>query len=107
MGNNEQYPSGEYTATPSHCLPAFVGGKPQGYMCMECGHLAKELDPIFDDVCLVCLRNWAIKMKVSRMIPTAEAIAQKEALEPTVKMQKTTSQVMTDRANAMTVVFKK
>jgi hypothetical protein len=106
MGNNDKFGSGEYTATPSHCLPAFVGGKPSGYMCMACGHLTKELDPVFEDLCLICLKEWAIKQGVSRMIPTAEAIAQKEALEPTAKVTNV-STTMRERANAPTVIIKR
>jgi hypothetical protein len=71
---------------------------------MACGNLVKELDPVFDDICLVCLKEWIIHMKVSRLIPTADAIAQKEALEPTVR---TPNSKANARANATTVIIKK
>jgi hypothetical protein len=82
------YGSGEYPPTPSHSLPAFVGGKPQGFVCTTCGHIQKDLDPIFEDLCLVCLKNWAIKQGVSRLLSMEKAIEKEKALEPTVKVQK-------------------
>jgi hypothetical protein len=94
MENKRKYGTDEYAATPTHCLPAFIGGKPTGYMCTKCGYLTKELDPIFDDLCLVCLKDWAIRMGVSRVIPTAEAL-DRDALEPTVKMEKSSSDATT------------
>ena len=95
----EKYGSGEYTPTPSHCLLAFVNGKPTGYICVVCGHMQKELDPTFDDLCLICLKNWAVKSGVSKMIPTAEAIELEKPLEPTKVVKK-------KRAEATTVIIK-
>lgn len=81
-----KFGSGEYSPTPSHGLPAFVNGKATGYMCTQCGHMQKDLDPIFDDLCPVCLKNWALKQGVSRLLPTAEVLETTRALEPTVKI---------------------
>ncbi len=81
-----KFGSGEYSPTPSHGLPAFVNGKATGYMCTQCGHMQKELDPIFDDLCPVCLKNWALKQGVSRLLPTAEVLETTRALEPTIKI---------------------
>jgi hypothetical protein len=89
--------SGEYSPTPTHALPAFVGGKPTGYVCLQCGYLVKDLDPIFDDLCLVCLKDWATKMGVSRLITVQEAI-ERDALEPTVPINK-------PKAEATTVIM--
>jgi NMD protein affecting ribosome stability and mRNA decay len=101
MSNKPKYGSGEYCPTPSHALPAFVGGKPQGYMCVKCGHLVKDLDPIFDDLCLVCLREWAISMGVSKMVTAQEAL-EKDALEPTEKIEKTRHEATTVIMNLST-----
>ena len=94
METTRKYGTDEYSATPTHCLPAFVDGKPMGYICMKCGYLTKDLDPIFDDLCLVCLKDWAIHMGVSRVIPTAEAI-NREALEPTIKVDRPNAEATT------------
>ena len=96
----EKYGSGEYTPTPSHCLPAFVNGKPSGYMCVVCGHMQKDLDPIFDDLCMICMKEWAIKSGVSKIIPTAEALELEETLEPTQVVKKR-------RSDATTIIIKK
>lgn len=81
MSKESKYESGEYTATSSHILPAIIKkGNPDGYVCMKCGHLVAELDPILDDLCLICLKDWAIKSGVTRLIPIVDAI-QQEALE--------------------------
>lgn len=96
----EKFGSGEYTPTPSHCLLAFVNGKPTGYMCVVCGHMQKELDPIFDDLCMVCMKNWAIKSGVSKLIPTADALELEMPLEPTHVVKK-------QRAEATTVIIRK
>lgn len=93
--NNNQYGSGEYSPTPSHQLPAFVNGKPTGYICLKCGHICKELDPIWDDVCPICLREWAKLQGVPKLIPTEDAI-KGEALEPTKRIDNT-SQDQTTR----------
>lgn len=85
--SHTKYGSGEYSPTPSHCLPSFANGVPTGYMCIKCGHMQKDLDPIFDDICPVCLKNWALKQGVSRLIPTAEALEHEHALTPTVKVE--------------------
>lgn len=99
------YDSGEYAPTPSHGLPAFVNGKPTGYMCTECGHMQKDLDPVFDDICPVCLKNWALKQGVSRLLPTADVLETTRALEPTVKMDCMTK-VIKSRSDATTVIIK-
>jgi hypothetical protein len=96
----EKFGSGEYSPTPSHCLTAFVNGKPTGYMCVVCGHMQKELDPIFDDLCLYCLKEWAFKNGVSRVIPTKDAIEREFALEPTQIVKK-------NRSEATTIIIKK
>lgn len=36
--------------------------------CPKCGNVQNELHPIFQDLCLVCLRDWAIKQGVPIMI---------------------------------------
>jgi hypothetical protein len=94
MNKGLKFGSGEYAPTPTHQLPAFVGGKPTGYICIKCGHLVKDLDPIFDDVCLVCLKDWAKTMGVSKMITIQEAI-DREALEPTVHIVKSIQEATT------------
>ena len=90
----EKFGSGEYSPTPSRSLVAFVNGKPTGYTCLVCGHMQKELDPIFDDLCLYCLREWALKQGVSRIIPMVEALEHEKALEPT-KIHKNISEATT------------
>jgi hypothetical protein len=92
---NSKYGSGEYSPTPSHTLPAFTNGKPTGYMCMKCGNIQKDLDPLFDDLCLVCLKDWALKQGVSKMIPTADVIEHDKALEPTKTVEKSRSDATT------------
>lgn len=82
-----KFGSGEYQPTPLRMLPAFMGGKPSGYTCTQCGHLEPALDPFWEDACPVCLREWA-KKNLPRMIPTAEAIEQTRALTPTIKVTK-------------------
>lgn len=86
MVSTVKYGSGEYSPTPSHGLPAFVNGTATGYMCRDCGHIQKDLDSIFDDLCPVCLKNWALQNGVSRLLPTAEVLGETKALVPTVKM---------------------
>jgi hypothetical protein len=90
-----KFGSGEYSPTPSHTLPAFVNGHPRGYMCTKCGHIQKDLDPLFDDLCLICLKEWALKQGVSKLIPTADIIEHEKALEPTRKIQKSISDMTT------------
>lgn len=87
MSDSEKYGSGEYNPTPSHYLPAFISGEPRGYMCIVCNHLQKDLDPVWDDICPVCLLSWA-KKHVPKMIPTKEAIKLKYPLEKTVILKK-------------------
>lgn len=38
-------------------------------VCPKCGNCQESLHPIFQDLCLVCLRDWAIKQGVPVMIP--------------------------------------
>ena len=99
-----KFGSGEYNPTPSHGLPAFINGEPTGYMCTECGHMQKDLDPIFDDICLVCLKNWALKQGVSRLLPTKEVLESTRALTPTIKMDN--NQNTKSRGTATTVIIK-
>lgn len=106
MVSNIKYSSGEYAPTPSHGLPAFVDGKATGYMCRECGHLQKDLDPIFEDICPVCLKNWAIKNGVSRLLPTAEVLESAKALEPTVKIDLSKEEQTQARSQATTVIIR-
>jgi hypothetical protein len=96
----KKYGSGEYSPTPAHCLPAFVNGKPAGYICVRCGHMQKDLDPIFDNLCLICLREWALKQGVSKLIPLADALEQEKPLEPSKRITKS-------RHDATTQVIKK
>jgi hypothetical protein len=100
------YKSGEYSPTPSHGLPAFVNGMATGYMCRACGHIQKDLDPVFDDLCLICLKNWALKNGVSRLLPTAEVLEAAKALEPTVKIDLSKEEVTKKRSQATTVIIK-
>ena len=100
-----KYGSGEYSPTPSHCLPSFVNGVPTGFMCLKCGHMQKELDPIFDDLCPVCLKDWALRQGVSRLIPTAEAIEQEHALIPTVTVENPKCPPQRSRSDATTVIL--
>lgn len=101
MNKGQIFGSGEYCPTPTHELPAFIGGKPSGYMCPRCGYIVKDLDPIFDDLCLVCLKDWALKNGVSKMISVQEAIA-RDALEPTVAVPKKKSDETTVIMNMVT-----
>lgn len=100
------YDSGEYSPTPSHGLPAFTNGQPTGYMCTECGHMQKELDPVFEDICPVCLKNWALKQGVSRLLPTAEVLESTRALIPTIKMDCETKIAPKSRSDATTVILR-
>lgn len=102
----KKYNSGEYSPTPAHGLPAFVDGSATGYMCRECGHLQKELDPVFEDLCLVCLKTWAIKNGVSRLLPTSEVLEAAKPLEPTVKIDMSKEEVTKARSQATTVILK-
>lgn len=106
MANNNNFGSGEYSPTPSHGLPAFIDGRATGYMCRECGHIQKDLDPIFDDLCPICLKNWALKQGVSRLLPTAEVLEASKALEPTVKIDLSKEEVTKKRSQATTVIIK-
>ena len=92
----KDYSSGEYSPTPSHMLPAFINGEPTGYTCLACGHLQKELDPVWEDICPACLKQWAQK-NIPRMIPVKEAIEKRKALEPTVKVEKTNQDEITTK----------
>lgn len=93
---NRKYGSGEYSPTPAHCLPAFIKGKPVGYICVKCGHMQKDLDPIFDNLCPICLREWALKQGVSKLIPLSDAIEQEKPLEPSKRISKTRSDATTE-----------
>ena len=93
---NKSFGSGEYSPTPSHSLPAFINGKMTGYVCTRCGHIQKDLDPIFDDRCLICLKDWAIKQGVTKLIPTADAVEQEKALVKTVVVKKSRAEKTTE-----------
>lgn len=107
MVSNVKFGSGEYSPTPSHGLPAFIDGKATGYMCRTCGHLQKDLDPVFDDICPICLKNWALQNGVSRLLPTAEALEASKALEPTVKIVLTQEETTKKKSQATTVIMTK
>lgn len=106
MVNNIKHGSGEYSPTPSHGLPAFIDGKATEYMCRECGHIQKDLDPMFDDICPVCLKNWAIQNGVSRLLPTSEVLEAAKPLEPTVKIDLSKEEATKKRSQATTVIIK-
>jgi hypothetical protein len=90
MVGSEKFGSGEYRPTPSALYPAFVGGVPSGYTCIVCGHLQKELDEFWEDVCPICLKEWA-KKHLPRLMPTSEAVEQNSPLSPTVNVQKSSN----------------
>jgi len=70
-------------------------------MCPKCGYIVKDLDPVFDNLCLVCLKDWALKNGVSKMISVQEAI-DRDALEPTVNIPKKKSDAITVIMNMVT-----
>lgn len=100
MVGSEKFGSGEYKPTPSAILPAFINGEPRGFTCLTCGHLQIELDEFWDDVCPICLREWA-KKNISKLVPTAYAVEQNSPLSPTVQMSNQTNRPSSDRTTVL------
>jgi hypothetical protein len=94
MVGSEKFGSGEYKPTPSALFPAFINGVPSGFTCLVCGHLQVELDEFWDDICPMCLREWA-KKHIPRLIPVAEAVDKTSPLSPTVHVIKPTNEQTT------------
>jgi hypothetical protein len=85
--SSKKYGTDEYTATPSHVLPAF-GKNGKGYICQECGHLEVTLEnSVFDDLCPKCVLAALKTLKVPHMVKISEYVREREALEPTVKVE--------------------
>ncbi len=98
----QDFGSGEYSPTPSHMLPAFIDGEPTGFTCTTCGHLQKDLDPVWEDICPICLRSWA-KLHVPLLIQVKDALEKRKALEPTVTIQKVDQDQVTTKILSVVV----
>ena len=85
--SSRKYGTDEYTATPSHILPA-IRKKSTGYICQECGHLEVSLENNpFDDLCPKCVIKALRKIEVPHMVKISEYLDNREeALEPTVRV---------------------
>lgn len=87
--SSKEYESNEYTATPSHILPAISKGG-RGYICQECGHLEVTLDnSVFDELCPKCVIGLLKNLNAPRMVKVSEYFTEREqALEPTASVNK-------------------
>ena len=85
--SSKKYGTDEYTATPSHILPA-ISKTGKGYICQDCGHLEVSLDNNpFDDLCPKCVLKALKTLKVPHMVKISEYFIERDdALEPTVKI---------------------
>jgi hypothetical protein len=94
--SSRKYGTDEYTATPSHILPA-ISKKSGGYICQECGHLEVSLvDNPFDDLCPKCVVKALRGINVPHMVKISEYLNDhEEALEPTVRVDKPNSEKTT------------
>lgn len=100
--SSKKYGTDEYTATPSHILPAITKSG-RGYICQECGHLEVSLENNpFEDLCPKCVLNALKTLKVPHMIKISDYLSNKEvALEPTVRVDNKSN------SDKTTVILKK